>query len=850
MEDLVSKFTNTFTLKSSDPPDPQIKISEPEANTSKTEKLKIFNGDSKSCINKQSEDLQRIKTFSDLMQSPSMSNFTIQIINDEEKKVFLCTQCEEYLGQEFSDKPGLSNKNKYNRGIQIPPIVFNDELTDSELIKKQRESFFNLRKNIIRHLENATHLKAVASEEEKVKLQEDISKRNEEVGMKIARLIHNHIYEGRSYNSYERDICLMNLMTDIGNQQHSRKFPPQFLETMSRIITKHLSNLLSTPLPCMGGRPRPVSLTADKGTVKGLTRHPVGVNTVLLSQGHITSEFYAGAPLLTGWTGKALAENLLSSVALYGKTKENLPDCVAGCCFDGEYLGKNVPEHICNELNLTPQGRQNFMLRSIWDAAHRLELAEQHSRSKSPIIKKFDKKIHEQIKYFKVAKKHIKLKEEASNMNVKDYEPRQTSDTRFIMHEHKVLCNQFHNWTIEYNYWEKRSMEMQTDKEVKVTSQEVTEAQNSSADLRDVEHITAFLSMLELTDMLGRSSCNMQGTTNFPWAFVDEMENLKKKLEYVKTCFVEGIVPDIKHASYGPDPKVYCKNNLGKSQWEVMKNNLPSDLRPTFQKIPVVLKGELENRPLTRYMKKDVKKGKRTINSEIKLTLKKIADTYITNIIHYIDGYFFNGQNPSGVNTELPIWIKLAKNAFHFKLDLSILKRQESFGQLLSTLIQPLTEQECAVATHQYIMLVARAERLIKDDGNSPQSLKSIIYRLCTVPKLYKGCELAISVMLKNIRCSTSECGMESLVSTIKDSDSIDRPLSIKQLHHELMIRRNGPHPLHPATGKFLSDSLYEHFGGGPSAWTFIRKSHFHDKESVVIARHIRDAPPYRLLPQ
>ena len=64
---------------------------------------------------------------------------------------------------------------------------------------------------------------------------------------------------------------------------------------------------------------------------------------------------------------------------------------------------------------------------------------------------------------------------------------------------------------------------MNYNKEIimKITSQEVAEAQNSAVDLRDIEHIffhiTFFLAMLELTDLLGRSSRQMQSTNNFPW---------------------------------------------------------------------------------------------------------------------------------------------------------------------------------------------------------------------------------------------------------------------------------------------------------------------------------------------
>ena len=846
LEDLANKFAQTFTFNSKR----NFQSSSNDNFSENDNSQPVIHPDVEmeiDSVQNQCDNLIKLKSFKELMNSSLIKCFKIVTDDDDESNILICNQCKDYLGENSLRKTKF-NKN-INIGIKINPILFQDEikLKESELIK-QKEFFYTLRNSIKRHFSSPTHLKALESEEQRSKTNQNLDKRQEEVGLKIARLIHNSVFEGRSYYEYERDICILNLMTDIGSQQHSRKFPPKFIQTMSKMIATQLSNLLSTPLPCMGGRPRPVSITADKGTLKGLTLHPIGINTMILSQGYLNSEFYAGAPLLTGWSGQKLAQNILSSISMYGLTAENLPMCITSACFDGEYYIKNVPEHLANELNLPPAAKNNFLQRSIWDAAHRLELVEEHSRSKSPIIKKFEKKIHNQIKYFRVGKQHINLKEEASEMGVKAYEPRQTSDTRFVIHEHRVLCNQFHNWSIQYNFWEKRAQEMNNNKEIKITSQEVTEAQNSAADLRDMEHITLFLAMLELTDLLGRSSCQMQSTNNFPWVFIDEIESLKKKLEYVKQCFTEGNIPEITHESYGPNPKAYCSNNLGKPPWSVMKNNIPSDSRPTFLKIPVVMQGEFDNRPLRRYMTKKVNKEKRTINSEVKRILKKIADTYITLLIKHIDGYFFNGDNPSGVVTEVPLWIKLSKKAFNFKEEISIQKRQESFAQLLTTLVQPLSEKECDVANFQYRMLLSRAENIIRDDGDSPQNLKSIIYRLCTVPELYKGCELSISVMLSNLSCITSECGMESLISTIKDNNSIDRPLSIEQLHHEIMIRKNGPHPLHPATTKFLLDALYRHFGGGSSAWSFIRRSYFHkDEESQVISRHIRDVPPYKL---
>jgi hypothetical protein len=119
---------------------------------------------------------------------------------------------------------------------------------------------------------------------------------------------------------------------------------------------------------------------------------------------------------------------------------------------------------------------------------------------------------------------------------------------------------------------------------------------------------------------------------------------------------------------------------------------------------------EFDNRPLRRYMSKNVDKSECTINGEVKLVLKNVADTktYITNLIKYIDDYFFTGKNPSGVNTELPHWISLAKNAFDFKAEIPMLKREESFAQLMTTMVQPFTDKECNVAEYQYKSFLKR----------------------------------------------------------------------------------------------------------------------------------------------
>ena len=69
-------------------------------------------------------------------------------------------------------------------------------------------------------------------------------------------------------------------------------------------------------------------------------------------------------------------------------------------------------------------------------------------------------------------------------------------------------------------------------------------------------------------------------------------------------------------------------------------------------------------------------------------------------------------------------------------------------------MVQPLPEKDSEAAIFQYNILLARAAALVEEGKTT--SLKSVMYRLCTCPHLYTGCELAILVMLHNVSSASS----------------------------------------------------------------------------------------------
>ena len=415
-----------------------------------------------------------------------------------------------------------------------------------------------------------------------------------------------------------------------------------------------------------------------------------------------------------------------------------------------------------------------------------------------------------------IGKKRAEIGKVVAEIDEKLYNPRKASKTRFIAHEHNVLCNQFRNWSSQYVYYERRA------RSTNLKSEEVIDAQNKARDRQCVRTITTLLAMIEITDVLGRASCMLQKSNALPWEHLDVIELLLQRLLYIKECFDHGRIPD--HLDPPSDPhevdedsevitedvsvkkkvKTYKPNALGYQTWDIMKKHLPSS--GEFQKtVPVLCKGQIENRTMTRFVNRG--REQLTMEEEITSVLKQISAKYINGLIKHVRGYFFTGVNPAGVNTKPPEWMKLAKTAFNFLDSNSYEDMKNAFSLLHPLLIQPMTEVECTKSLFQYSILHKRMSNLATKENE--KSLDALLYQFCRDPQLYKDCELATYVMLFNNVISTNECVIESLISRIEEHNSKGRPLSEKQLHYEMMVKENGPHPLHPSTEEFLRSSLH-----------------------------------------
>ncbi len=144
------------------------------------------------------------------------------------------------------------------------------EFEDREFLPRE---FINLKKNVKRHLtDSATHKKNVQAEEQRKAERSLLQKKNEEAGMNLGRICLKLFLKGRPYTDYEDDILVHKINgSNVGELNHSRKFPAAFRPFVSRAVARRIGTLISTRLVQTGHLPA-VNITADKATYKHHSR--------------------------------------------------------------------------------------------------------------------------------------------------------------------------------------------------------------------------------------------------------------------------------------------------------------------------------------------------------------------------------------------------------------------------------------------------------------------------------------------------------------------------------------------------------------------------------------------------
>ena len=183
----------------------------------------------------------------------------------------------------------------------------------------QKPLYFRSFKVVLkRHLLNSEEHKKKLQEREVKEDQEDrVLGREKRISKVLGDVCFFMAKKGRPYSDFP---LLLNILSkagvDVGDINHSEKFPLKFSKELEQVIMKRVQKYLSTPLSQTGQKP-PVKGVADKATYKHDSRMYAGVVTVVPDSPDTIQGFITTAEVCPGSSGKEQSACLIQSFDSY-----------------------------------------------------------------------------------------------------------------------------------------------------------------------------------------------------------------------------------------------------------------------------------------------------------------------------------------------------------------------------------------------------------------------------------------------------------------------------------------------------------------------------------------------------
>ena len=224
-----------------------------------------------------------------------------------------------------------------NAGLKQCVFTYEKELEQDFTGQIQIKKFGNLKSILKGHLKTLCHQKSMEEVTNKANIKYKEDTRNKAVAIKIGRIAYFLIKAGRPDTDFTTLIYLHSANScDVGDINHSYRFPPQFLKAVSKVVEDLLKRYLGSRLVHTGYKP-PVKLVADKATWQHQTRQLIGVVTVVPDAEDPIQAMVLGTPVVKLHTGAGVASSI-TSVA----DKFISADQFQGGSFDGQYFHLSV----------------------------------------------------------------------------------------------------------------------------------------------------------------------------------------------------------------------------------------------------------------------------------------------------------------------------------------------------------------------------------------------------------------------------------------------------------------------------------------------------------------------------
>lgn len=352
--------------------------------------------------------------------------------------------------------------------------------------------------------------------------------RNRQIGRKVGLLAYFFLYNKLPFLLFEKFLPYFAMIeVDIGQINHTEHFLRNLVNPCYEELQKRLRSHLTKILPCTDS-PSPITLLADKGTIKHDTSQVTLIKTLCLKNKVMFERFFVGNPLVTDNSGVGVTTLLIKTVCnTLNWTIEELRERYSGACYDGQYIHLAVRSHQADILNLP----SSLMKDSVThDAAHRLELAckdteDGRKRMDGTELFKGTKWLQDLInvlqhimKIYRFGKHHSDLNKVAQEMGMSFLEFNLFSETRFVEHSHRTYDHFVRMYPVLFEKL-KRDEEKNQDESIRI--------QNLLVQLQTVLDL---LFMKELSHLLTYTSKEFQRFDTLPHYIMHVYEKFKSNL--------------------------------------------------------------------------------------------------------------------------------------------------------------------------------------------------------------------------------------------------------------------------------------------------------------------------------
>ena len=440
-------------------------------------------------------------------------------------------------------------------------------------------------------------------------------------GLLLASICYQGYKQGNAFSSYEDNVSFLAVNRfDVGCLNHSRKFPSSFVHSVYQEAKSRLKDSLLNPLQCTGN-PTPISISADKYTLKHITHQMTGIRHIVLVNDILFNYSYIDHPKVIGSTGEQLAHLIVNSLTdSCGLPLYHIREYLQGCAFDGAYFNCSVPEHIATILGIDPVKMRQV---SFHDYGHVLNLADKDAREATQWLLDLNANVSQILVIFRWGKIRAELEILANDLKIHMKTPIGFQLTRFSQYLSRVYGNLNDNYFLYYSKIEEMSSK---------SNKEAEEYKPVRNNLNSVKFVVFFISMIEISNILAIASSCVQECDRLPWYGKNILLQLMNKLKFAKEELDNGKVP---------------------SDWKDFGKQLGDLNNGVYKNVPLVL--QRKQRIIITRAKKEITVAI-TFTEEVESHLKKVGE-YVGRLEIALGKRF---------KDKIEVWLLQAENVFDF----------------------------------------------------------------------------------------------------------------------------------------------------------------------------------------